>query len=194
MRLRKKSNFKMLAWFAGIAGAFLFIRKAHALKTVNDATDNLKPQPPADTNFVYRNAGGYRSQSKFFAFINLSSSEFAVPASIIEAIAYVESSDGDNVPPVGPAGEIGIMQIIPSTVKYIRTLRPSLAGAQPEIPSNAFRMGAALLADNYARLHSWTKAIIAYNSGVNNKTRVDNPQDWYLVRVQNRLKVLYANS
>lgn len=190
MRLRK-SKFNVLAWLAAIAGAFLYIRKAHAVKTVNDAVDNLKLQSPADTNFSYRAAGDYISKSKFFAFINLASSEFSVPASIVEAVLYVESADGDNVKPVGNAGEIGIMQIIPSTAKYIRTLRPSLALAQPEIPSNAIRMGAALLADNYAKLHSWNKAIIAYNAGAHSP-RVNNAQDWYLLRVQNRLKVLYA--
>lgn len=182
-----------LLWFAGIAGAFWLIKRRFDVYTVNSNTDALKPQSPADTNFSYRDVGGYKSKSKFFAFINLASSEFAVPASIIEGVLYAESADGDNVPPVGAAGEIGIMQIIPSTVKYIRTLRPSLSSAEPAIPSNAIRMGTALLADNYKKLGSWTKAIIAYNAGTNS-ARVNNATDWYLVRVQNRLRQLYAGA
>lgn len=189
MRLRKNNS---LLWFAGIAGGFILLKRWFDTRTVNAATNDLKPQGQADTNFSYRNAGGYKSQSKFFGFINLSSSEFGVPASIIEAVLYVESADGAFVEG-GKAGEVGIMQIIPSTAAYIRTLSPSLAGAEPSIPSNAIRMGTALLADNYKRLHTWSKAIIAYNAGAGS-SRVNVANDWYLVRVQNRLKVLYANS
>lgn len=190
MRLRKKDT--SLFWFAGVAGGFLLLKRWFDTRTANAATDDLQPQGQADTNFAYRDAGGYRSKSTFFGYINLASAEFRVPASIIEAILYVESADGANTTGAS-AGEVGIMQIIPSTAAYIRTLSPSLSGAQPHIPSNAIRMGAALLADNFKKLHSWTKAIIAYNSGVNS-SRVNRANDWYLVRVQERLKVLYAKS
>lgn len=190
MRLRKKDNNLLL--LAGIAGAFWFLKRWFDTRNANAATDNLKPQGQADTNFSYRDAGGYKSQSKFFGFINLSSAEFKVPASIIEGVLYVESADGENTTGA-KAGEVGIMQIIPGTAAYIRTLSPSLAGAQPHIPSNAIRMGTALLADNFKKLHSWSKAIIAYNSGVNSP-RVNVANDWYLVRVQERIKALYAKS
>lgn len=176
-----------------IIGGLLVLWKMFAAKNKADFYRELDPQSPADTNFVYRNAGGYKSKSKFFGMINLASAEFGVPASIIEGVLWVESADGDNTTGAS-AGEVGIMQIIPATVLYIRTLSPSLAGAQPHIPSNAIRMGAALLKDNYRRLNSWPKAIIAYNSGVNNRDRVNNPNDWYLMRVEKRLKELYANS
>lgn len=191
MRLRKKSSDGLL-WFAGIAGGFWFLKRWFDTRNANAATDNLKPQGQADTNFSYRNAGGYKSRSQFFGYINLASAEFQVPASIIEGVLWVESADGENTTGA-TSGEVGIMQIIPSTAAYIRTLSPSLAGAQPHIPSNAIRMGAALLADNYKKLHTWSKAIIAYNAGVNSP-RVKVSNDWYLVRVQERIKVLYAKS
>lgn len=190
MRLRKNSNSLLL--FAGIAGGFYFLKRWFDTRTVNAATDNLKPQGQADTNFAYRDAGGYKSKSQFFGFINLASSEFKVPASIIEGVLWVESADGNNTTGA-TSGEVGIMQIIPSTVLYIRSLSPTLASAQPHIPSNAIRMGTALLADNYKKLHSWSKAIIAYNAGANSP-RVKVSNDWYLVRVQERIKALYAAS
>lgn len=176
-----------------ILGGLIVLWKWFAAKNKADFYREVDPQGQADVNFAFRTAGGYKSKSKFFAMINLASAEFGVPSSIIEGVLWVESADGDNTTGA-TSGEVGIMQIIPATASYIRTLSPSLSGAQPHIPSNAIRMGAALLKDNYKRLNSWPKAIIAYNSGVNNHDRVNNPNDWYLVRVENRLKVLYANS
>lgn len=188
----ERDNSQTLLTFGVIAGGLWFFRKWFLQKTDNDNTNALPPQGQADTNFAYRNAGGYQSKSRFFGYINLASAEFQVPASIIEAVLWVESADGDNTEGA-KAGEVGIMQIIPATAEYIRKLSPTLSGAQPHIPSNAIRMGAAYLADNKKKLGTWTKAIIAYNAGAGSQ-RVNVANDWYLLRVQNRLKVLYANS
>lgn len=144
-----------LATIAIIILVFLFLRKNTACKWV--------------------------SKSRYVNDIADAAMTFHVPSEILEAILYVESSDGTDVNHAGD--EIGVMALRPATIARIKKLRPTLQKFNANVPREGIFLGAAYLENNKQILGTWPKAIIAYNAGVHSP-RVNDSSDWYLKRVE----------
>lgn len=92
--------------------------------------------------------------------IGRASQSSGVPASIISGVMQQES--GGNASRIGAAGEIGLMQVMPSTAAQPGYGVSSFNAYTPE--SNV--MGAsAYLAGLYNHYGSWDSALSAYNAG-----------------------------
>lgn len=95
------------------------------------------------------------------------SEEYAVPAELVFAVIKVESNFKSNA--VSSAGAIGLMQILPSTHKYLATRlnEPPLTSLLYSADVN-IRYGTYYLQYLYTKFGSWEKAVIAYNWGEGN--------------------------
>lgn len=154
--------------------------------------DRPKPKTPEPDQFDFENwlkGALWFPKTKYVEFINAAAIRFGVPNALIEAVCWVESSDGLNTQ--GSSGEIGIMQILPSTVTDIKSRMPSTADLDVNSVQGNIMLGTAYLRLNYAALGSWRKATVAYNAGAGSP-RVNNAADWYFLRVESRLKEVLA--
>lgn len=150
--------------------------------------DRPKPSAPEPNQFDFENwlkGAMWFPKTKYVEFVNAAAIRFGVPNALIESVCWVESADGVNT--AGSAGEIGIMQILPATVQDIKSRMPSTADLSANTVQGNIMLGTAYLRLNYAQLGSWRKATVAYNSGPGSQ-RVNNPADWYFLRVEARLK------
>lgn len=129
-------------------------------------------------------------KTQYLEFVNGAAIRFGVPNALIESVLWVESADGRYTQ--GSAGEIGAMQILPTTVADIKRRMPSTAALNPQNIQDNILLGTAYLRLNYAQLGSWRKATIAYNAGAGS-SRVYNATDWYFERVLSRLMEVLAN-
>jgi soluble lytic murein transglycosylase-like protein len=131
--------------------------------------------------------GRYRSKSRYTDEINAAFLETDTPPQIIEAVLWVESSDGADISPPDNknSGEIGVMQIIPKTVALIQAEYPRLANMNPSVPADSIMLGAQYLRIGFDQHKDWDKAIIGYNAGHDSKrvTVSNYLEDWYLKRV-----------
>lgn len=171
----------MTLWIVVLALIFLLYKGSE--------TERPIPEQKTDSDFEWENwvrGGVWKPKSHYIEQINTAAIRFGVPNAIIEAVLWVESNDGANTQ--GSHGEIGAMQILPSTVRDIHNRMPSTKDLSPYVLNENILLGAAYLRLNYAALGQWKKAIVAYNSGANSE-RVNKPEvDWYFQRVNDRLK------
>lgn len=95
------------------------------------------------------------------------SNEYAVPSELVFAVIKVESNFKSNA--VSSAGAIGLMQIMPSTHKWLASKldEPALTSFLYNADTN-IKYGTYYLRYLYSRFGSWEKAIIAYNWGEGN--------------------------
>jgi len=135
---------------------------------------------------VWRGCSAYTPKSRYTSTIVRASTFFNVPAPIIEAILYVESSDGVNNQP-GTSGEIGVMQILPTTLTKIKQAYPDLKDYSPAIPEEAIFLGAAYLAMLFKVYPRWEIAIGRYNATSPDKQLI------YWNRVKSALARVCAN-
>lgn len=84
-----------------------------------------------------------------------------VPAEVMEGIAAVESGYDDNNDVIGDAGEIGEMQIQPSTARFVGCPEP----VEVRLHTRGYNQacGARILRWCYDRTHSWARAARCYN-------------------------------
>lgn len=132
----------------------------------------------------------WQSKSRYRDDILQASRTYNMSPEVIEAILWVESTDGVNIQHA--LDEVGIMAIRPATESQIKLAHPELRHMNSAVPAQAILLGAALLRDNWLKLRNIDKAIIAYNAGVDS-IRVqtfDYKTDWYLQLVQKRMQVL----
>lgn len=129
--------------------------------------------------------GWWQPKTRYLEFVNAAAIRTSVPAPLIEAVLWVESTDGVNTS--GSSGEIGVMQILPSTVPVIKSAWPSLADANPYTIEGNIVLGAAYLRMGYEMHHSWRKAAIGYNAG-HASPRVEQNEDEYLAKIEKRLE------
>ncbi len=101
------------------------------------------PPPPASIQTVLQNA----------------SSMYGVPLSLLQSVAYAESSY--NPTAKSSAGAQGLMQIMPAN-------NASLGISNPFDPQQSANAGAQYLAQLYAQYGDWNTALIAYNEGPGN--------------------------
>ncbi len=104
---------------------------------------------------------------KHYEAVTKYSQEYSVPKELIFAVIKVESDFDPNA--VSSAGAVGLMQMLPSTYKWLTTLLKEEYSEQdlynPEI---SIKYGAYYLRYLYSRFGSWEKAVIAYNWGERN--------------------------
>lgn len=129
--------------------------------------------------------GWWVPKTRYVEQVNAAAIRCAVPQPLIEAVLFVESSDGRNT--TGSAGEIGVMQIMPGTLQDIRKAWPTLGDADVNTVGGNIILGAAYLRMGYEIHGNWRQATIGYNAG-HGSERVKNLADEYLRKVENRLR------
>jgi soluble lytic murein transglycosylase-like protein len=98
------------------------------------------PAPPANIQTALQNA----------------SSQYGVPYSLLQAVAFQESSY--NPTAVSSANAQGLMQIMPANFA-------SFGITNPNDPQQSANAGAQYLAQLYQQYGDWNTALIAYNQG-----------------------------
>lgn len=100
---------------------------------------------------------GAGNASELIPIFNTAASTYNVPAPILEAVAYQETSMGGNPNTyvVGAAGELGVMQTTPGIV--------SAYGINPYDPTSDINGAAHYLSDLFQKTGSWSAAVAAYN-------------------------------
>lgn len=95
------------------------------------------------------------------------SEEYSVPAELVFAVIKVESNFKTNA--VSSVGAIGLMQIMPSTHKWLASkLGESTLTALLYDADTNIKYGTYYLQYLYTKFGTWEKAIIAYNWGEGN--------------------------
>ena len=93
--------------------------------------------------------------------------QYSVPKELIFAVIKVESNFNSN--DVSSAGAVGLMQMLPSTYKWLTTkLGEEYSEKNLYDPEINIKYGTYYLQYLYSRFGSWEKAIIAYNWGETN--------------------------
>lgn len=102
-------------------------------------------------------AGRYRlrADSPYTALFQAAGAAHGVDPAVLEAMARVES--GFHARAKSPAGALGLMQLMPSTAKYL--------AVDPLDPGQAIDGAARLLADYIAEFGQLDLALAAYNAG-----------------------------
>lgn len=121
----------------------------------------------------------YQVRSQYGLYIYAAAQRYEVPPALLDAIIHVESADGRNAGR-GTSGEIGVMQILPSTAGEIQRLYPEMRMYSAATPAQAIAMAAGYLRYHYQLLGDWKKTAIRYNSV--RVAEVDHP--YYLRLVQ----------
>lgn len=100
---------------------------------------------------------GAGNASELIPIFNTAASTYNVPAPILEAVAYQETSMGGNPNTyvVGAAGELGVMQTTPGIV--------SAYGINPYDPTSDINGAAHYLSDLFQKTGSWSAAVASYN-------------------------------
>lgn len=95
------------------------------------------------------------------------SNEYSVPNELVFAVIKVESNFKPDV--ISSAGATGLMQILPSTYKWLTTkLNEPYLEEKLFDPETNIKYGTYYLQYLYSRFGTWEKAIIAYNWGEGN--------------------------
>lgn len=114
---------------------------------------------------------------------------FKVPAKIIDAIVFVESSDGANTDHAN--GEIGIMAVSFAAATDVLKKYPQLVKEKVTLFDSRgnIALGTGYLRMCFDRWGNWEQAVVAYNSGINNPSVNNWENNYYLKLVQDRLRV-----
>ena len=93
--------------------------------------------------------------------------EYSVPNELVFAVIKVESNFEPDV--VSSAGAMGLMQMLPSTYKWLTTkLGDPYIETKLFDPETNIKYGTYYLQYLYSRFGTWEKAVIAYNWGEGN--------------------------
>lgn len=128
-------------------------------------------------------------KSDFGNWIKAISEQTGTPEKIIYGVIATESSG--NPTAKGRSGEIGLMQLMPDTIKFLNyKFDLGLTQEAAFNPYNNILAGSLYLAYLYSKTENWNKAIIAYNIGLGN---LDNPRIYskgkqYLNKVQKNVR------
>ena len=106
--------------------------------------------------------------------LNLSQAQIHVASTLthygdeVLILGFIESSYRDNLP-VGPAGEIGVLQVTPPAYETV-------IKSNPDYDRNtlSYTEAGAIYFKRLSQKHGLKKAIIAYNAG---EGRIDNPPE-----------------
>ncbi len=104
---------------------------------------------------------------KYHSLVLKYSEEYSVPNELVFAIIKVESNFDPEV--VSSAGAVGLMQMLPSTYKWLTTKLGDTYREEDLFDEEInIRYGIYYLSYLHSRFDSWEKAIIAYNWGEGN--------------------------
>lgn len=110
--------------------------------------------------------------ARFASIFTSAASRYALPANLLERVAYQESRFRDDIiegRTVSSAGALGIMQIVPRW-------HP---GVDPLNPAEAIPYAAQYLSSLYRQFGTWRLALAAYNWGPGNISKYkDQPERW----------------
>ncbi len=125
--------------------------------------------------------------SQYASFILTASITFGVPAKIMDAMIFVESSDGRNTN--HSSGEIGVMAVKPLTASDVKKRYPKLQNANLEYPHDNIAIAAGYLHMCYDVWGNWNSAVVAYNSGIRNPIAKQWQTNGYYKLIYDRMKV-----
>lgn len=102
----------------------------------------------------------------FGEYVSASSKEFGVPEQVLFAVIKSESNSDANA--VSKAGAIGLMQLLPSTFRWLSddVLGERLDSALIYDPETNIKYGACMLARLFDYYGNWDTAFAAYNAGM----------------------------
>jgi soluble lytic murein transglycosylase len=102
----------------------------------------------------------------FGEYVSASSKEFGVPEQVLFAVIKSESNFDANA--VSKAGAIGLMQLLPSTFRWLSddVLGERLDSALIYDPETNIKYGACMLARLFDYYGNWDTAFAAYNAGM----------------------------
>ena len=131
-------------------GLQLSLGSAAVRLSVQPRTLNLKSVYPRD----------------FGEYVSASSKEFGVPEQVLFAVIKSESNFDANA--VSKAGAIGLMQLLPSTFRWLSddVLGERLDSALIYDPETNIKYGACMLARLFDYYGNWDTAFAAYNAGM----------------------------
>lgn len=115
---------------------------------------------------------------KYEEFVETYASEYNVPEYIIYAVISTESGFNPNAK--SSAGAFGLMQMMPSTLKYVAS--DEHLGEEVEFddlsdPETAIRYGTYYLRYLFDKFHKWNVVFAAYNAGEGNVSEwLDDPE------------------
>lgn len=116
-------------------------------------------------HLAYRRSAYPREYSEF---VSASAAEFGVPEAVIYATIKTES--GFDADAVSYAGAVGLMQLMPSTFRWLTDdmLREGLDSSLISDPATNIRYGTYMLSWLYGIYGNWNTVFAAYNAGVGN--------------------------
>lgn len=105
---------------------------------------------------------------KFSEYVSASAAEFDIPETVIYATIKTES--GFDADAVSRAGAVGLMQLMPSTFRWLSDdmLHENLDDSMISDPQTNIRYGSYLLSWLYGIYGNWDNVFAAYNAGVGN--------------------------
>ena len=166
--VRRSFRFASIALVIFIgAGTYFFLNYPAQSKTVAKNTTAVATQKSATVKQSVKKITASESDAcdKFKTAINAASKTERVAPSIIRAVIKIES--GCKADAKGKSGEIGLMQIKPTTALSL--------GANPKkLPEPAYNIktGTKLLHQLKTGFNSWEGAVLAYNRGPNEAKRL----------------------
>lgn len=106
-------------------------------------------------------------KSRYRSSLSTAAFRFTVPRTRLEAMLFLESSDGTNTN--HSLDEVGIFAIRPATEAVIKKAYPQMQNYSAANPYEAIQLAAAYLNMAYKIFRNWDRATIAYNAGLNSK-------------------------
>jgi len=166
MRL-KKLALCVTTFFALIAGLFVFIQTPATANTPNRTPRTEGTMPDLWTRM------------ELAALVNRQAREAQLPPEFVRAVVRVESEWDQEL--TGLAGEIGLMQIMPATARYMGFVDSNEA---LYVPETNIRWGIRYLAEAY-RLASGDlcQTVLKYNAG-HGATKMTGAAEKYCTRVR----------
>lgn len=162
--------------------------QANPSEYADTKTTNTNTTSSDNTQTSYTGGSGVKATGNIKTIIENAAAAAGIDASIVDAVAFKESTYNPNVK--SSAGALGLMQLMPTTAKGLGVTNPL------DATQNA-NAGAKMLAGLYKTYGSWELALAAYNGGsglVNWAMQVTGSKDWNVIKNAKADKAKYKRN
>ncbi len=123
--------------------------------------------------------------SRYFLFIVNAANRFQINPKILDAMIFIESSDGANIN--HSSGEIGVMAVSRGAENDVKIEFKDMINYNLENPVDNILIASGYLKMCYDVWKNWDRAIVAYNAGI--RKEIANWKNHpYLIKVKQRMK------